>query len=545
VYATYGESDNLQTLIGNALHSRLQQAVLATDPNSCLDPSNGCVPMNLFGAAGTVTPQMLAFLVGGPTFVTTRGSLGTANAVLNGDIGVTSPLAGTPIGFAVGAAYRRTAVRVEPDIPNQTENEILGNGTVAPVSGAYNVKEGFVELIAPLLQDQLLAKDLTVELGGRESDYSTAGRNFTWKAGLTWEPTSAGFKLRGNYQVASRAPNIGELYSPVVLNFDTLPVDPCAGAGVTPTSNLGQICLAQGAPSSSLGTINNPSGGFANVTTGGNADLKVEKATTYTFGAAFSPPQWPKLTVSIDYYKIAIKNAITSPTIGDITASCFSDAYNPTLSLTPVCLSIRRSPETGALDGDAPGVPEVLTNLGHLSTDGIDFFVNDQFELPFGLLTVDFEGNWTHSSKFQPGPTQLDRECVGYYSSNCASIQPKYSWSQRTTLTVLHQVDLSLLWRHISSEKYEPQAIVDAGGLDNAPLPEFLSIPVYDYFDFTARWKVSKSARISFVVNNLFNKQPPIVGSTIGNFSFNTANTYPATYDVMGRRYGLSATVNF
>jgi len=302
--------------------------------------------------------------------------------------------------------------------------------------------------------------------------------------------------------------------------------------------------LAQGAPHSSIGNINNPSGGFANVTTGGNSDLKVERATTYTLGAAFSPPQRPTLSASIDYYKITIENAITSPTIGDIIASCFSSAYNPTLSVTPACLSIRRSPETGALDGDAPGVPEVLTNLGHLSTAGIDVFFGDHFQLPFGALSLDFEGNWTHSSKFQPGPTELDRECAGYYSSNCASIQPKYSWSQRTTLTV-HKVDLSLLWRYISSEKYEPQAIIDAGGPDNAPLAQYLSIPSYNYFDFTARWNVSKSTRISFVVDNILNKQPPIVGSTIGNFSFNTGNTYPATYDVMGRRYGLSATVSF
>jgi outer membrane receptor protein involved in Fe transport len=543
-YGTYGESDNLQTLIGNALHSRLQQALLATDPNTCLDSSNGCAPINLFGAAGTVTPQMIAFLTGGPTFVTTRATLGTANVVLNGDVGLTSPLAGTPIGFAVGGDYRRTAVNVLPDIPNQTENEILGNGTVAPVSGAYNVKEGFVELIAPVIQDRLLAKDLVVELGARESNYSTAGSNFTWKAGLTWAPTDAGFKLRGNYQVASRAPNIGELYSPVVMGFDSLQVDPCAGPGITPTSNLGKICLAQGAPQSSLGTINNPSGGFANVTTGGNPELQVERANTYTLGAAFSPPKWPALSASIDYYNIVVEHAITSPTVGDVMATCFSSAYNPTLSVTPACTSIRRSSVTGALDGDAPGVPEILSNLGHLSTDGIDLFLSDHFQLPFGVLTLDFQGNWTHSAKFQAGPTQLDRECVGYYSSNCASIQPKYSWSQRTTLTV-QKVDVSLLWRYISSVQYEPQAIIDAGGPENAPLPQYLSIPAYNYLDFTLRWNISKSAQVYFMVDNLLDKQPPIVGSTIGNFSFNTGNTYPATYDVMGRRYGVQATIHF
>jgi len=544
VFATYGQSDNLQTLIGNALYDRLQQALLATSPTTCLNPANGCVPINLFGAAGTVTPAMLSFLTGGPTFVTTRSELGAVNGTIDGDLGVASPLAVTPVGIAVGAAYRRYSVNLLPDIPNQTSGQILGNGTVSPVTGAYNVKEEFAEVIAPLVEDRPFAKSLTIELGGRESDYSTAGRNFTWKVGGTWEPTSAAVKLRGNYQVASRAPNIGELFTPALMNFDSLQVDPCAGPNVTPNSNLGQICIAQGAPSSSIGTINNPTGGFANVTQGGNPNLNVERATTYTIGATFLPPQLRAFSASIDYYKIRVENAISAPTIGDVVTSCFSGTYNPTLSLTPACLSIRRSPETGGLDGDAVGIPELLSNLGHLSTDGIDVLIDDRFQLPFGALSLSLEGNWTRSFRFQSSPSQLNRECAGYYSDNCASIQPKYSWSQRTTLTV-RDYDLSLLWRHISSVQFEPQELIDLGGPSNGALPQFLSIPSFDYLDLSLRWKVSKAVRISLLVQNLLNKQPPIVGSTIGNFAFNSGNTYPATYDVMGRRFGLSAILVF
>ena len=46
-------------------------------------------------------------------------------------------------------------------------------------------------------------------------------------------------------------------------------------------------------------------------------------------------------------------------------------------------------------------------------------------------------------------------------------------------------------------------------------------------------------------MQNLFDKDPPIVGATIGTTSFNSGNTYPSTYDALGRRYAVSARLRF
>src|SRR5947208_15150347 len=110
---------------------------------------------------------------------------------------------------------------------------------------------------------------------------------------------------------------------------------------------------------------------------------------------------------------------------------------------------------------------------------------------------------------------------------------PKYSWNQRTTLA-LSRVDLSLLWHHLSSMRYEPGlpplfsgTIVSGGVPANSPLlttpgsfngatVDFNKIPAFNYFDFSTRFNVNEHFDLTFTVTNLFDKKPPIVGNTAG-----------------------------
>ena len=46
-------------------------------------------------------------------------------------------------------------------------------------------------------------------------------------------------------------------------------------------------------------------------------------------------------------------------------------------------------------------------------------------------------------------------------------------------------------------------------------------------------------------VENIGNRKPPLVGTGVGSVSFNSGNTYPSTYDALGRRYAVSARVKF
>ena len=206
-------------------------------------------------------------------------------------------------------------------------------------------------------------------------------------------------------------------------------------------------------------------------------------------------------------------------------------------------------------------------------------------------IALNFGGNWTHSQKFQATPTSDNRDCVGFYSANCGfplgGLQPKYSWNQRTTLS-LGKLDLSVLWRHLSGMAYEGTAsdfvargftgvncannntsasptcnrflfngTITSGGVPaNSPLltapgtfngqtVDFNHIPAVNYFDFSARFNVNEHFDLTFTVVNLLDKKPPIVGNTAGTTFFNSGNTFPSTYDALGRRFAAGARIKF
>jgi len=546
---SYGESENVQRQSGNGTLTRVRQAALATNTTSCIDPSNGCVPLNLFGPAGSITADQLGFLLGVTNSTATRTTLSQVRGLISGDVGFSIPLATNGVSFALGGEYRRYSDSIISDELTQRPNEVLGNGAASPdVSGEYDVKEAFGELIIPLIEDRPFFQSLTLEGGGRVSDYSTAGTNWTWKAGGTWEPIRA-IKIRGNYQKAARAPNIGELFSPLVTGLGNSANDPCAGAGVTPGSALGQVCAAQivagvataARASQLVGTIPLPSAGQINVTSGGNTNLGVETANTWTIGAVVQPSFLPGFSFTVDYFNIRVRDAITNPTSGDVFAACYTPLQAAT---SAACQAIVRDPIDGSLNGTADGLLLPLSNLGRIKTDGIDVSANYRQDLGFGALALSFNGNWTNKNTFQATPTSENRDCVGYYSVNCASIQPEFSFNQRTTLSI-GDADISLLWRFIDSVKYEPLALADDIASGGGPLDRFQRIGAEHYFDLTTRFGISDNFDLTLTVQNLIDNKPKVVGASIGDTAFNSGNVYPSTYDALGRRYAAAVRMRF
>lgn len=579
IEGAYGESENVQTIQNYTLQSRFRQGTLVNGTLAnpvCQDTSNGCVPVNIFGPEGSITPEAAAFLSENSS-TTNRTALSQVRAIISGDLGFTSPGAVQPIGFALGAEYRKYTAQQASDTLAKTPGELGGAGGAAPdIDGKYDVYEAYAEVVAPLIEDKPFFESLTLEAGIRYSDYSIAGGagydTWTWKAGGSWEP-GAGVKIRGNYSRAVRAPNIGELFTPLSVGLTNLGIDPCAGAAPTTNANLRAVCIAQGAPVGTIGSITNPTAAQANINAGGSLALQPEKANTWTIGAVFQPDFLPRFNLSVDYYNIKIDNVIGAPLPGDIISACFGNVTAASAA-DPACTVIRRNPTTGGLDGDpatTPGLFGQTNNNGRLFTDGIDLLMNYNMDLGFASLDWSFVGNWTHSSKFKSDvnlASSLNRECVGYYSVNCSftgSIQPEYQFSNRFTLG-FDKVDLSLLWRWQDSVSFEPaqlqadlDAAIDAGvdpvngcpdptGTDpNGCMvnPEFRKIKAAHYFDLTGRFSVSDNLTVTMTVQNLLDKKPPIVGNSIGSTTYNSGNTFPSSYDALGRRYAVSAKLKF
>jgi len=361
-----------------------------------------------------------------------------------------------------------------------------------------------------------------------------------------------GFKVRGNYSRAVRAPNIGELFSPVSRGLTNLGTDPCAGAAPTTNANLRAVCIAQGAAPGIIGQIDQPAAGQANAYGGGNPNARPEKANTWTLGAVFQPSFAPGLALTVDYYNISVTDAITSPLPGDAIAACFG-SITAASATSAACTAIRRDPLSGSFDGESLGLPRPLSNLGRLKTDGLDVNLTYSTDLGFAKLGVSGNFNYTFRSQFQATPTSVNRECVGYYSPNCSftgSIQPKWQTSLRTTLG-FENFDVSLLWRHIDKVIQEPlnaAAPTAANGFfgDDTPFfPAFRQIRAYDYFDLTGRFNILDNITLIATVSNLFDTKPPLVGASAGSTSFNSGNTFPSTYDALGRRYTMQINVRF
>ncbi len=564
VNGSYGESDKIQTILNYTLQSRFRQGLLvdgtAANP-VCQNTANGCVPVNVFSTTGV--SRAAADFLSENSSTAVRTSLLQARGLLSGDFGFTLPTAAEPVGFAAGAEYRKYGAQQASDLLAKTAGELGGAGGAAPdIDGGYSVWEGYGELIVPLVADKPFFKSLTAEGGARYSKYQVRGggtnETFTYKVGGSWEPVDS-LKFRGNYARAVRAPNIFELFNPLTTGLTNLATDPCAGAAPSANANLRAICIAQGAPSGTIGSIDNPTAAQANLTTGGSLNLKPEKATTFTIGAVFQPTFVPGLSLSVDYYSIKVTDVIGAPLPGDLIGACFG-TITAASAADPACTAIRRDPATGGLDGDpstTPGLFAPLNNLGKLATDGLDVIVN--YAHTFGAVkwTMGANANFTFGSRYQATATSVDRECVGFYSVNCSftgSLQARRQISVRNTFTV-DGVDLSFLWRHTSGFKQEPLDVRDTGPAFNGVIPDgdsvlsgqrvnFGRIPAYNIFDMTTRFNIEK-VTFTLTVQNLLDRKPPVVGNTIGSTTFNSGNTYPATYDTLGRRFAVGANLKF
>lgn len=566
VFGQYGEADRRNTATGGALRERVQQGLRATSTTACTVATGGCVPINLFGQEGTLTPEMLAF-IGVPTSSFVETTFESVQGIISGDFGVSSPFADSPIGIAVGAEYRAYSGLTFGDLPSSTAGAILGaGGAVQRTEGSINSTELFGEIIVPLIEDRPFFHLLQVDAGIRYADFNTTGSNTTYKAGLQWAPVPD-IKFRGAWTRAIRSPNIGELFAPQNTVLNNLATDPCQGALGTANATVSAICGAQlsavGAPAGRLGSIPAPAAGQINITGGGNPDLQPERATTYTAGAVFQPRGLYGFVASLDWYRIEVEGAVSSPSVSDVVNGCFGQS-DPNFNL---CQLIRRDPLTGGLSGDPGAVQGVLllgSNLGFIQNEGIDFTAN--YTHDFGGFTLDWNVNANHTlrNRFQSQPASFIRECQGFYSVSCdGSMIPDWSVNMRTTGR-FDNFDVSLLWRYISGFEFEPRVDIDGNPITTTQNPagetlvgSFGSVPLnrvvggyrqiddFHWFDLNVGFNVDEKIRISALVENLFDRDAPDVGNTIGSTAFNSGNTFPSVYDPLGRRYTVTLGVSF
>lgn len=543
-----GESTQSTTRIQWGSSSKLQQALLATTDAQgnpvCLDTSNNCVPMNLWAPEGGITQEMLGFVdlnaILGQKVVQEVGSV-----MFSGDLGgLRSPFAtDNPIGVAFGFEHRRTSASTSADAASQINGEVLGTGAPLPDrSGTFKLNELYLEAIVPLITNVPGINSLSLDTGIRHTEFSTTSSdNYrSWKAGLSWEPNND-LLLRTMFQRATRAPNVNELFAPLVTGLSNLESDPCAGAGLDPANagtpgTLENLCVQTGVNPGFIGLVPQPLAGQINATSGGNPNLGPEVGSTFTIGGVWQSEIGGGLTVTADYWRIKVSDAVSSPSTDDVVGDCFNPARNPGFNFVGACANIDRSPTDGGLSSEGQGIIVALSNLGLFKTDGIDLGVlyGLNFDNP-SLGRLDFNLNLTRVLTFeqQPTPASTLRDCLGKFSTACDRLVPKMKGNLRTTWS-LADYSVSLNWRYMGSMTAENQIF-----------PDYQNISAHNLFDLTGSWDVTDNVGLTLTINNLLDKDAPFVGNTVSTSAVNSGNTFPQVYDAIGRFYTLGLRVNF
>lgn len=535
----YGQTTNSNQGFNDFLNDRIVDGLLGCPAGSFA----GCVPYNVW-VPGGVTAEA-ANALAGVSFNRTTTTMKQVNAYVTGDTGFGFGSAnGENISLVAGVEWREETYDFRADTNSETGNFAGAGGPALPVAGGIKVSELFMEAIVPLVTDAGFLNSLNLDLGYRMSDYDNSGNEDTYKLGFSADMGMV--RARGGYNRAIRAPNINELFAPqgIALWAGT---DPCAGA--TPEFTLAQ-CQNTGVTAAQYGTIAaNPAAQY-NQFVGGNASQFPEKADTYTLGVIVTPIE--NLQISVDYFDIQLEEALDPIGANNILRGCAltGDAF--------LCDQIFRNAVTGDLwrgsDINTSGyIYNVDGNFGSQSFQGIDLGVNYRWDMLGGRFSTSLTGTYLLEQEITPLPDNnkiLSYDCAGIISPACQSPE----W--RHIANVRYSRDwytINLRWRYYGEMDYkDPQtgAPIVADRLTCAvgtPVPSGApcrgdgGIDAFNYFDLSASAFIGENAEFTVGVNNIADKEPPMVGGALAPLNGNS----PGGYDQAGRYFFTSVTFKF
>lgn len=518
-YYQYGENEYRSTLDRLKINANLTLAVDAIVENGVIVCRNvaaraaGCQPINLFGE-GSPSQQAINYVTGTATY-----NVDTSQEVMAANIQGTpfSTWAG-PVSIAAGVERRVEEAVSRVDAISQASGFSYGNPK--NFVGSYDVVEGYVEAVVPLLTDAPFADSLEFNGAYRYADYSTSGGISTWKAGLTWAVNDM-LTFRGTRSRDIRAPNNSDLF----------------------------------AQTSSQATLRNPFSGATtqmSVVSGGNAALVPEEADTLTLGVVLSPSAIPGLRLSVDYFDIDIADAISSYAAQNVLDSCLAEINAGAAGF--FCNFVTRTGTGATTVVNSIGTP--LLNIAGFRARGYDFEAGYRFDLfdgsfnarLFGTYTEDLIANdglgvgrtFNAAGVIQTLGSVIDRagQVGGFTSSSItgATSQPRLILNGSLTYSRDN-------WSVTLQERYIGGGLIDASlvGPDspfyNAASPISIGDNTIDeriYTNISANYQINDAVEIYGVINNVANTEPPFAYTSYAGF-----------YDKIGRTYKMGMRLSF
>jgi outer membrane receptor protein involved in Fe transport len=517
-----------------------------------------CVPYNIFTEGGVSQAALSYLYTDGTAYGTT--TLRTVHADFTGDLGeygVKVPSATEGLAVNIGYESRDDRVDFKPDEASQSGLLSGFGGAAVAIDESLNVDEYFAEVRVPLIQDKRAARDLSIDVGYRNSDYSTSGSADTSKFEVQYAPVDSA-RIRASYNKAIRAPSIIELFNPQSIGQISIGADPCAptfaGAVLVPAVNTLQECLRTVRPDQAAaftaaygngGTTNTIPQGTASQLSqlqGGNRTLRPEEADTYTIGVTLTPERIDGFNASIDYWDVQIEDEVGTLPAGVILNGC-PDTGDPVF-----CRQLVRQPTTFSLQGASVAgggyIVQTSQNIAASETSGVD--VQGIYSLDFqrrGSLSLALAGSYMLTNDSTPYPGAHTYDCTGLYGLTCQTVNPEWRHVFRATWQLPSRVTASLSWRYISAVK-EDNNDPDPT-LNNSSFAGFdffnAEIGAQNYFDIAATYEIAK-VELRAGINNVTDKAPPFLASEI--IGGGSPNTY-STYDMFGRQIFLAVNVGF
>jgi len=472
----------------------------ALGPASLCNATPNCVPLDVFDGQSGITNAMANYVD-----TTLHNRAGVNQRDYTADVGGhfwNSWYAG-PWGVAAGYEHLEQDGFYSPDASVASGN--VTSNAFNPTQGRITTDAQYGELEIPLANDVFLAKNLSVDIANRWSQFKVKGGTGSGKAhsstgriGFKWQPIES-LLLRGTWSQSFREPSISEFFAGQAASYNNV-VDPCINAsGAPPYSG----CPSP-SPTSNYGQVR--------VTFGGNPNLEPERATSRQIGFVWSPRFLQGLDLNADYYKVEVVSAVGTIPAQTIVNSCYQN------NIQSYCNLINRR---------GPYISNILDlnlNTGSLKTNGWDIGLKYQFPTtPIGQFALSYSANFVKEFTSCNVLSATQSSCTDYAGVGTGSSAYTVPKQKMNAGLDWSYGPWSATWNvQLIGKMYEPCANSTATYASppygwcskydpNSPTLGVNELGTTIYHDVQASYNL-KSWNTTFTlgINNVFQKDPPI-----------------------------------